>query len=234
MVEKGRYATDSLENLNNLQIRAKFFESKTRKGFMSERDVEREMEDLRLSCLETSGFMYDYTGDEFSGQMVEKFRKPMSFDPKEVALVLKDIVCDIAELYSRAFKLMLENMSHAHIVKVETTYENDIFERKWRSEQKAFEKQERRERRARKIREKDSSFVDISKERVKPRKSRRGEVSFETSSPEYKPAKPKRFSGPSSIVFVRNREFKPARAFRPSFRKAKSNASSFDAPCMAM
>ncbi len=235
MADKGSYATDSLENLNDLQIRAKFFESKTRKGFMSERDVEREMEDLRLSCLETSGFMYDYTGDEFSGQMVEKFRKPFSFNPKEVALVLKDIVCDITELYSRAFKLMLENMSHAHIVKVETTYENNIFEKKWRSEQKAFEKQERRERKERKIREKDSSFVDLSQDRVKPRKARRGESSFET--PSYRaerPSRTRRFSAPSSVVFVRNKEFKPARAFRPSFRRTKSSESSFDAPCMAM
>ena len=114
MVDKGSYATDSLEELNNLQIRAKFFESKSRKGFMTERDVEREMEELRLSCLENAASLYDYTGDEFSGQVAEKFRKPMSFNPKEVALVLKDIVCDISELYARAFKLMLENMKPKH------------------------------------------------------------------------------------------------------------------------
>ena len=233
MANVGSYATNSLEDLSNLQIRAKSFESKSRKGFMSERDVEREMEELRLSCLETSGFMYDYTGDEFSGQMAEKFRKPMSFNPKEVALVLKDIVTDIAELYARAFKLMLENMSHSHIVKVETSYENDIFERKWRSEQKAFEKQERRERRARKIREKDSSFVDIEKDRVKPRR-RKGLASFEASSynPEPTP-RLRRPRGQSSMVFVRNREFRPARIFRPSFRKSKSEAS-FGGAEMAM
>lgn len=234
MAEKGSYASDSLENLNNLQIRAKTFESKSRKGFMAERDIEREMEELRLSCLENADAMYDYTGDEFSGQMAEKFRKPMSFEPTEVALVLKDIVCDIAALYSRAFKLMLENMSHAHIVKVETSYENDIFERKWRSEQKAFEKQERRERRERKIREKDSSFVDLSHDRVKPRKARRGEASFETSSHSAeRPSRPKMFRGSSNIVFIRNREFKPAKVFRPSFKRSKSE-SSFAEPCMAM
>lgn len=233
MVEKGSYATNSLEDLNNLQIRAKSFESKNRKGFMSERDVEREMEELRLSCLETAGFMYDYTGDEFSGQMAEKFRKPMSFEPTEVALVLKDIVCDLAYLYSRAFKLMLDNLSHRHLVNVETSYENSIFERKWRSEQKAYEKQERRERRERKIREKDSSFVDLSADRVKPRRSRRGGASFETQTYSAdRPARPKMFRGSSSIVFVRNKEFKPARAFKPSFRR-KSEAS-FSEPAMAM
>ena len=232
MVDKGSYATDSLEELNNLQIRAKFFESKSRKGFMTERDVEREMEELRLSCLENADSLYDYTGDEFSGQVAEKFRKPMSFNPKEVALVLKDIVCDISELYARAFKLMLENMSHAHIVKVETTYENDIFERKWRSEQKAFEKQERRERRARKFKEKDSSYVNVEKDRVKPR--RKGKASFEAPSysPE-PPARPRRPRGQSSIVFVRNKTYKPARICRPSFRKSRSE-SSFSEPAMAM
>ena len=231
---EGSYANDSLENLNNLQIRAKVFESKTRKGFLNSRDIEREMEELRLSCLENADAMYDYTGDEFSGQMAEKFRKPMSFEPSEVALVLKDIVCDIAALYSRAFKLMLENMSHAHIVRVETSYENNIFERKWRSEQKAFERQERRERRERIIREKDSSFVDLSHDRVKPRKSRRGEASFETPSHSIeRPSKPKMFRGLSSVVFVRNREFKPARVFRPNFKRSKSE-SSFESPCMAM
>ena len=233
MAEKGSYASDSLENLNNLQIRAKSFESKNRKGFMSERDVEREMEELRLSCLETAGFMYDYSGDEFSGQIAEKFRKPMSFEPTEVALVLKDIVCDLAYLYSRAFKLMLDNLSHRHLVNVETSYENSIFERKWRSEQKAYEKQERRERRARKIREKDSSFIDLSEEMERPRKSRRGRANFE--QPSYsadRPARPKMFRGSSNIVFVRNREFKPARSFRPSFKR-KSEAS-FSGPAMAM
>ena len=219
MAEKGSYATNSLENLNDLQIQAKSFESKSRKGFMSERDIEREMEELRLSCLENADAMYDYTGDEFSGQMAEKFRKPMSFEPTEVALVLKDIVCDIAALYSRAFKLMLDNLSHAHIVKVETSHQFDIFERKWRSEQKAFEKQERRERRERKIREKDSSYVDIEKERVRPRRSRRGAANFETATYSIdRPARPKMFRGSSNIVFVHNKEFKPAKAFRPSFK----------------
>ncbi len=231
MADKKQGAFDSLENLNNLQIRAKSFESKSKKGFASERDIEREMEELRLSCLENADSLYDYTGDEFSGNMAEKFREPFSFNPKEVALVLKDIVCDISELYARAFKLMLENMSHAHIVKVETSYQNDIFERKWRSEERTFEKQSRRERRERKIREKDSSFVDLSQDRVKPRRARYESATYQPKT--FAEKTPRRSRG-SNMVYVRNAEFRPARVFRPNFKRQRSSESSFSAPQMAM
>lgn len=231
MADKKQVAFDSLKNLNNLQVRAKSIESKSRKGFASERDIEREMEELRLSCLENADAIYDYTGDEFSGTVAEKFRKPMSFKPSEVALVLKDIVCDISELYVRAFKLMLENMSHAHIVKVETSYQNDLFERKWISEQRVFEKQERRERKERKFKEKDSSYVDIEKDRVKPRRARHEKDYYQPKT--FVEKSPKR-NRSLSMIYVRNAEFRPARVFRPSFRKQKSRESSFSEPTMTM
>lgn len=232
MADEKLFANNSLEDIKNLKIQAKQLESKAKKS--GGKNVEKEMEDLRLSCLETASAYNDYCGDEFSEHMAEKFREPFSFKPSEVVLVLKDIVCDISELYVRAFKLMLENMSHSHIVKVETAYENDLFEKKWQSQERAFERQARR---ARRRKQEDTPAVDFSQDKAKTpkqRRSKRASAEFESAfKPEFTP-RPRRTRSSSNIVFVRNNNLRPARSFAPSFSRKKQSEPTFSSPQMSM
>lgn len=229
MADNKQFANNSLDDIKSLKIQAKQLESKSKKS--SGKNLEREMEDLRLSCLETASAYNECCGDEFSEHMAEKFREPLSFKPSEIVLVLKDIVCDISELYVRAFKLMLENMSHSHIVKVETAYENEIFEKKWQSQERMFERQARRERRRK---QEDTQFIDLSQDRTKTKRARRAGVELESAFKSDFTPRPSRTQRSSNIVFVRNNNFRPARSFAPSFSRKKQSEPTFSAPQMSM
>lgn len=229
MADNKQFANNSLEDIKNLKIQAKQIESKAKK--YGGKNVEKEMEDLRLSCLETASAYNDTCGDEFFEHMAEKFREPFSFKPSEVVLVLKDIVCDISELYVRAFKLMLENMSHSHIVKVETAYENEIFEKKWQSQERMFERRARKERRRK---QEDTQFIDLSQDRIKTKRVRKTGAELENAFKSDFTPRPSRIQRNFNIVFVRNNNLSPARSFAPSFSRKKQSEPTFSTPQMSM
>ena len=124
---------------------------------------------------------------------------------------------------------MLENLSHSHLVKVETSYENDVFEKQWRREQKYFEKLQRKEAKI-KIKDKDgiSTFIDNEKDNniIKPRRLKR-RAEAEAPSFNSESSRPsRRYRHSSNLVFTRSSEFRAAKPYKPSFRRSKSESSS--------
>ena len=216
-----------LDDLTDLQIRAKHLESKSQKGFEIDSDIEQEIEDLRNSCLEASSFVYENTGDESAKVISEKFRKPMSFNPQEIMLVLKDIVADISELYARAVNLMLENASRAKTPTAVSSSEKDEPARSLESQDKAFENQEM------KTKEKINSKIDHSQEKDKVKDASKNTAKFEKPSQKGESLEGQReVKRPSNIVFVKNKTFESQRALAPSLSKQKAPVMS--APQMSM
>ena len=101
-----------LDSLNELQVKARMLESGCEKGREldeSGNDIAQAIEELRSEQLSITEKLADEFQDNEMKQMANKL-KAYRFDPANAAYYLKEIAKDIAELYIKALKLMLENM----------------------------------------------------------------------------------------------------------------------------
>lgn len=94
------------ENVRNLQIQARQIQSDYKKGRKISDDV------ITGACSNYKNVV-DGLKERYPDEEYEKEEKSWcyKFNPIYAPLYIKEIVCDLAELVSRAFSLMLENMS---------------------------------------------------------------------------------------------------------------------------
>ncbi len=105
-----------LSDLQDLQVSAHRLESSQAKGRKvdeNDQDIAQAIETLRLGQLQISKSLSKYFDRESFEKIAEKYSKAYKFDPANVLLYIKEMIKDMAELYAKAFKLMLENMERA-------------------------------------------------------------------------------------------------------------------------
>lgn len=107
-----KQAQKMLDELNSLMIQTHILQSQNLKGFQfdeSDNELTQAAEDLRAEQLEIAEGLADMFESDEMKKIAEKV-KNYKLSPDNLVECLEQISKDMAELYAKAFKLMLENM----------------------------------------------------------------------------------------------------------------------------
>ncbi len=184
---QSNYNSGLTDSIADLEVRARVLQSRVQKGGYSDSEEAAEaIQDMRSSLLEKAEA---FEGEPDAEALAEKYRKAYVFDPANALLYVKEMIADIADLYKKAFMLMLENMKVAHKERENVAYfKNVAHERDLKA---------RKDERERKKKE----HITQSREKQRAGKGK----TYASNAPKTKETSSVRFANPNAYSFGSSR-----------------------------
>lgn len=134
-----------LQDLKDLEVAARILQSQASSGRVDNiEDMAQQVEDLRLEQFEMAESISKQFDSRSAEMIAKKYGKAYEFNPANVAIYLKEMVADIAELYAKAIKLMMENARKAkHRERAEQLAKDANMREKFKNELQSFKPSEK-------------------------------------------------------------------------------------------